>query len=405
MSELERYRKDWTKLIKRFDSSFFYYDLNALQEHLSELDKNLAPDVKLWYACKANPLSAILKIFRNLNFGIDVASQGELDQALSSGVKTQDILSTGPSKSRKYLRSLLDNEVDVIVLESLNQAYWLDQQARELGVCPRVLLRVQLEFTGGQSVLGGDEITAFGLDPKAWRKLDKTRIKNLDIIGMHAFQWGNILDVSELKNIWWKTAQELKELAEELEVPLKVLDLGGGLGLPYEQGQKALNFDHINRLLVELKEEFGPEKIWMELGRYAVGDCGFYLTQVIDKKQVRGHDILILDGGINHIARPALTEQSFPCQVFRPSGKEFDSKTTHFHVHGPLCTALDKLGSFDLPSDVDEGDWLVFSKTGAYGFTEAMPFFLCHKLPAEVIRFKGDLVTPRVAKNSNDWLV
>lgn len=405
MSELERYRKDWTKLIKRFDSSFFYYDLDALQAHLNELDKNLAPDVKLWYACKANPLSAILKIFRNLNFGIDVASQGELDQVLSAGVNPEDIISTGPSKSRKYLRSLLDNEVDVIVLESLNQAYWLDELSRELGVRPQVLLRVQLEFSGGQSVLGGDEITAFGLDPQAWRKLDFERTQNLDIIGMHAFQWGNILEVSQLKEIWWKTAKELQSLAHELKVPLKVIDLGGGLGLPYEPGQKALDFDQINTLLAELKVEFGTEKTWMELGRYAVGDCGYYLTQVIDKKQVRGRDILILDGGINHIARPALTHQSFPCEPFRPSGEKLSSQTTHFHVHGPLCTALDKVGSYDLPSDIDEGDWLVFSKTGAYGFTEAMPFFLCHKLPAEVIRFKGDLVTPRVAKNSNDWLV
>ena len=139
----------------------------------------------------------------------------------------------------------------------------------------------------------------------------------------------------------------------------------------------------------------------MELGRFAVGTCGHYLSQVVDRKSVRGREILVLDGGINHLARPALTEESFPCELFRNS----QAKTKEFFVHGPLCTALDRLGSFHLPEDINEGDWLVFSQAGAYGFTEAMPFFLCHNLPAEVVLYNGDIMTPRTVKSSADWLV
>lgn len=410
MNELwQKHQTEWKKLIKRFDSSFFYYDLDYLQEHLSHFTRDLDPSIKLWYACKANPLSAIIKIFRNLHFGIDVASIGELEQVLSAGVRPEDILSTGPSKSRKYLRELLHHDVDVIVCESLNQARWLNEMALLEGKRPQVLLRVQLEFDGGHSVLGGNSITPFGTTIEQWKTLDLKELKNLDIKGAHAFQWGNILDLNQLKEIWWKTTQELTQMSKEMGFPLEILDLGGGLGVPYEKGQKALEIADVNALLMKLKKEFSLNKIWMELGRFAVAECGFYMTQIIDRKQVRGRELLVLDGGINHIARPALTDQAFPAHALRPFEREhlgdFVSETQEFHVHGPLCTALDFLGSFELPKNLDEGDWLVFSKTGAYGFTEAMPFFLCHKLPAEVVSFKGDIITPRPPKLSNDWLV
>jgi len=395
------HKEELKRVIKRLDSSFYFYDLDGLKSHLTYMNETRDDSVKLWYACKANPMSAILKIFRNLNFGIDVASQGELEQVLSSGVKPEDVLSTGPSKSRKYLRSMVRNEIDVIVLESLNQAYWLDEIAKELGTSPKVLLRVQLSWDEGKSVLGGDDITPFGLDQKEWMKLDRSRCTNLDFQGFHVFQWGNILDLNKLESIWEKTILSLKDLSNDLEIEMKVIDLGGGLGIPYQNENREIDFKDVNSLLMKLKKKHELQTIWMELGRYCTGPYGHYLTQVIDRKSVRGRELLVLDGGINHIARPALTEQSFPCELFRDS----DAKNSTFSVHGPLCTALDKLGTFELPSDIKEGDWLVFSQAGAYGFTEAMPFFLCHNLPAEVILYNGDLMTPRTIKSSSDWLI
>ena len=389
------------RVIKRLDSSFYFYDLDGLKDHLTYMSEQRDDSLKLWYACKANPMSAILKIFRNLGFGLDVASQGELEQVLSSGIVPENILSTGPSKSRKYLRSMIRNEVDVVVLESLNQAYWLSEIAQELGTKPKVLLRVQLAWDEGKSVLGGDEITPFGLDAKEWKKLDFSKCEFLDFQGFHVFQWGNILDLSKLENIWTKTIVELQNLSSEMNIPMKVIDLGGGLGIPYKSEDTPIDFKDVNSLLTKLKSKYSLDIIWMELGRYCTGPYGHYLSQVIDRKTVRGKELLVLDGGINHIARPALTNQSFPCELFRES----DAKKTQFTVHGPLCTALDKLGTFDLPSDINEGDWLVFSQAGAYGFTEAMPFFLCHNLPAEVVLYNGDMMTPRTIKSSSDWLI
>lgn len=395
------HKKRLEKVIKRLDSSFFFYDLDHLKSHLTYMDKVKSDDLKLWYACKANPLSAILKIFRNLNFGVDVASLGELDQVLSAGVESEDILSTGPAKGKEYLRSLIRNDVNVIVLESLNQAYWLDEIAQETGANPKVLLRVQLSWDEGKSVLGGNAITPFGLDEAQWLMLDKSRVGHLDIQGCHVFQWGNILELDKIEKIWDRTASDMVNFAKKMEIPLNIIDLGGGLGIPYENDTRTLDFKDVCNVLNTIKEKYHLKTIWMELGRYAVGSSGHYMTKVVDKKVVRGKNILVLDGGINHIARPALVHQGFPCELFRES----NAKKQSFQIHGPLCTAIDMLGTFDLPEDIAEGDWLVFSQCGAYGFTEAMPFFLCHDLPAEVVFYNGDMMTPRTIKTSSDWLV
>lgn len=388
-------------VIDRFNAPFFAYDLDKLKAHLEQMKDGLDPDIKLWYACKANPMSAILKVLRNLDFGIDVASSGELHQVLNTGIDPQNILATGPGKSKKYLTTLVKSGVKTIVLESLNQAYWLNEVATELNQKVDCLLRVQLEWDQGKSVLGGDEITPFGIDLVEWEKLDQSKTNNLNIRGYHVFQWGNILDSTQLKTIWEKTIEDVQALSKTLNIPVDILDLGGGLGIPYSFDEQALNFKEIQSILVNLKKKYNLNEIWMELGRYTVGECGYYLTKIVDTKVVRGRNILVCSGGINHIARVALVKQAFPVTAYNNDS----SDKKRYYLHGSLCTALDYLGNFELPSNLEIGDWLVFHKAGAYGFTESMPYFLCHKLPGEVIYYNGDLMIPRPPKTSYDWMI
>lgn len=387
--------------MERFDCSFFCYDLDALDAHLKSMQDSIPQGVKLWYATKANPLSEVLKTFRRNGFGIDVSAQGEMNHALNAGFDPSNMLSTGPSKSRKYLRSLIDHGIKTVVLESPNQAQWLNEIALEKNVKIDVLLRVQLPWKEGKSVLGGDEITAFGMEPDCWIHSEVTSMKGLNIRGFHCFQWGNILDAKRLGTIWSTIAEKLVEVSNELGIDLQVLDLGGGLGLDYEENQQPLQFADVAHELKSIKERFAVPEIWMELGRYAVGNFGVYCTQVIDRKSTRGRELLVTDGGINHLVRPAITNQAFPCELFRQSKEE----NSNYFVHGPLCTALDVLGSFNLPSDIEPGDWLVFKKTMAYGFTESMPFFLCHNLPAETIIKDGQLEVMRGIETAASWLV
>lgn len=388
-------------VIDRFDAPFFFYNLDSLKQHLEYMKEGLDPDIKLWYACKANPMSAVIKILRNLGFGLDVASSGELHQVLNTGVDPKHILATGPGKSKEYLEHLVTSGVKTIVLESINQAYWLNEVLEKKNTTVDCLLRIQLEWDDGKSVLGGDDITPFGISSREWLSLDKSRTSRINFKGFHVFQWGNILDISKLEKIWRKTIEEAKNLSSKMNINIDVLDLGGGLGIPYNFTDKAIDFKKIQKILTHLKKEYSLNEIWMELGRYTVGECGHYLTKIVDKKNVRGRDILVCEGGINHIARVALVNQEFPATSFTSRNDD----TKEFHVHGSLCTALDFLGAFQFPKNIEIGDWIAFHKAGAYGFTESMPYFLCHKLPGEVIYYNGDLMIPRPPKTSYDWMI
>lgn len=389
------------KVMDRLEGSFFYYDLDLLDEHLSYIDSIIHPDIKLWYACKANPMSAVLKVLRNRGFGIDVASIGELTQALNVGISGENLISTGPAKSKNYLNTLLKNDVKTFIIESINQLTWLNELCIEKDIKIDVLLRVQLEWNYGKSVLGGNDITPFGLGVNDWKQISTADYSHLNFVGFHAFQWGNILELSKIQEIWVETIKQILPLAEELKINPEIIDLGGGIGIPYKENQVMPDFQEINKILVQLKKEFKLKKLWLELGRYTVGSCGKYFTKIVDIKNVRGKNIVVTEGGINHIARPALTGESFPCFAFENSSEE----KIEYQVHGPLCTSLDKLGVFELPKDIKIGDWLYFKQTGAYGNTESMPYFLCHDQAAEVINYRGDIMIPRNVKKPQEWMI
>lgn len=391
------------ELLEQIEHPFFLYNLDFLNTHLDKIINDKPDFLDIWFACKANPLTYILNIIKNKNLGIDVASQGELDQARYLGFQDSRIISTGPAKPPRYLKQLMN--LNVVVLESLNQALWLNEEAKKSNSKINVLLRLQLDWAqlkDQTSVLGGTEITPFGISPESWINSEVKTYSHLNILGTHAFQWGNILKPSELEFVWDHCLQASTQLANDIGFNLNIVDLGGGLGLDYEDPENRLDFNLICTSLEKLREKHSIPKIWLELGRYAVGECGSYFTQIIDRKTVRGQEILVVEGGINQLARPALTSQSFPCITHQTSSPTQDK--THFQVHGPLCTSLDKLGTFNLSSNITIGDWLEFKLCGAYGFTESMPFFLGHSLPGEVVLKDNSLKIIRHPESARSYL-
>lgn len=393
--------KDHVKeMMNRYQSPFFFYDLDGFEEHIKEIKRISHPDIKIWYATKANPLSEILRILKKNGFGVDVASYGELNQARKAGLEGNDIIATGPAKSKNYLASLMQAEVRTIIVESFNQLKNLNEIAQKLGRKQDILLRLQLEWPGDKSLLGGSGITPFGLTPDEWRKINFSDFKNLTVVGAHCFQWGNILNLGKLQEIWSTTIEESQKLFLDLGMNLRVLDLGGGIGIPYNKEDKEINFKDIHALLIDLKRKYELKEIWLELGRFSIGKFGSYFTKVLDKKTIRGQDLLITEGGINHLGRPALVNESFPCEVFAKEQRNI----RNYYIHGPLCTALDYLGEHALP-EVEICDWIEFKQVGAYGFTESMPYFLCHGMAGEAFLYQNELVVPRAPTMNLEWTV
>ncbi|MFC3032942.1 PLP-dependent decarboxylase [Pseudoalteromonas fenneropenaei] len=388
-----------TELSQSEDTAFFVYDLDKLSAHLNALTQQDV--VKLWYAVKANPLSAIIQTLDRAGFDFDVASSGELNQVLAQGIAATRVLNTGPAKSKRQIAHFMAQGVRTFVAESTNQVAWLQAAAAEYHTTLRILLRVQLRWPDSEkNPLGGDSLTPFGLGVNEWQALTLSDYPNLDFAGLHIFQWGNMLSSDKLASLWSQMVPPLQALAQSLGMQLRILDLGGGLGIPYTFTTSGLEWPKLLDALATIKATSGVDELWMELGRFAVGECGYYVNPVVEQKTNYGAKQLILAGGINHILRPAVTNQAFPCQLLRDS----NATPSDFLLHGPLCTALDSLGQHSLPSDINENDWLVFSQCGAYGFTESMPYFLCHELAAEYVLQQGQVICLRDAQSAAYYL-
>ncbi|WP_304636233.1 MULTISPECIES: PLP-dependent decarboxylase [Pseudoalteromonas] len=381
------------------DTPFFIYDLDKLTAHLNQLTAQT--DVKLWYAVKANPLSRIIQCLDSAGFNFDVASKGELEQVLAQGIDSERVLNTGPAKSPAQISHFIARGVRTFVAESINQVRWLNEQATKANCQLQVLLRVQLRWPDGEkNPLGGDSLTPFGLGCDEWQALTVSDYPALNFDGLHIFQWGNMLSTDKLAELWRAMIAPLQQLASSININLYILDLGGGLGIPYTQDANRLDWSALIETLAAIKADAGVKELWMELGRYAVGECGHYATPVVERKENYNQQQVILSGGINHLLRPAVTSQDFPAALLRESTAEPATMT----LYGPLCTALDCLGEHQLASDLNEQDWLVFSQCGAYGFTESMPYFLCHELAAEYILEQGNIECIRSAEDASYYL-
>jgi len=390
-------REHLRQFAEKADAPFFVYDLPAIAKHLAALPTE---GLRVFYACKANPLSAVLDVVADSGLSFDVASLGELEQVLSCGVPADCILLTGPAKTRALLERALDVGVVHFAAESFEQLHLLDALARERNVRPRILLRLQLDWeSSGFNPLGGNDVSVFGLEPDAWAQFSFSTLQAVQVVGFHVFQWGNILDADRLIEIWTHIAHTAVELAQSLKIDFQILDFGGGLGIPYGENQPALDWVPLVAALARLRKAGGWRESWLEPGRYAVGPFGTYLARIVDRKSVRGEDLVILEGGINHLMRPALVS-SFPCSALADKGGE----AVELQIHGPLCTALDKLGRFTLPADLKVGDWLTFESCGAYGFTESMPYFLCHAIAGEAVLRENGIGWIRPPELPQSWL-
>ena len=390
------------------EQGYFVYQLDALKAHLATLQQQDV--IKLWFAVKANPLSKIIQTLDGEGFNFDVASAGELNQVLAQGIDPSRILNTGPAKTKKQITAFVKKGVNTFVVESLNQLNWLnevilEQEQSHYEEKPQVLLRVQLQWNEGEkNPLGGNSLTPFGLSVAEWQNIHADNYPSLNLCGLHIFQWGNMLDNEKMFSLWSQMIPPLADLAKNIGMTLDVLDLGGGLGIDYLSEGKTLSWSKVIEDLAIIKEKAGVKELWLELGRFAVAECGYYVVPVVDRKMNYEQEQLVLAAGMNHLIRPAITDQPFPVRILREGFNENDTPMQNFDLHGPLCTSMDKLGHLPLPSDIAVGEKLVFGYTGAYGFTESMPFFLCHELAAEYVFQNGTLTQVRAALPASSYL-
>ena len=356
----------------------FAYRRSVAISTYQSLRAALPPRVRLAYAMKANPHPDLLSCFADLGASFDCASIGELKRVAALRLPPGRLFFAGPGKREEELRLALDMGVRVQA-EGFEDLERLDALASsEVAVNLRVH---PLGVEEGSRILGGSGPSAFGVDEEAVPQLlaRASGLRHVRIRGLHAFAASNQRDAATLLAIHGRIFDLAKRLHREHGLTFEQMDLGGGLGVPYAEGESTLDLKVFGQGLAALlaHHDWFTGELILEPGRFLTAACGVYPTRVLRVKASRGARFAILEGGLNHLLRPALTGQPFPVRAIGKTG------TLHRTIlAGPLCTSLDRLGEVDLP-DLEPGDLLAFGMTGAYGFSEAMTHFLSHPVAPE----------------------
>jgi diaminopimelate decarboxylase len=372
---------------------FFAYDRGLLTDRVRLLRATLPVDVQLSYAIKANPMPAVVQHLSGLVDSFDVASALEMRTALDTPMPPTRVSFAGPGKTDAELRQAVAAGV-TIELESEHEATRIAAAGMALGVRPRVAVRVNPDFSvkgSGMRMGGGPQ--QFGVDAERVPALLKDLAgTDLDVLGFHVFAGSQNLRADIICEAQRRTVELMLRLAGDAPEPVRYLNLGGGFGIPYTDRDEPLDLALIGANLGELMaDEVRPHlpeaRVVIELGRYLVGECGVYVTRVVDRKESRGRTYLVVDGGLHHQLAASgnfgqVIRRNYPIAVANRLGQE---PVEQVSVVGCLCTPLDLLAADVTLPEAGIGDLVALYQAGAYGLTASPTAFLSHPAPAEVL--------------------
>jgi diaminopimelate decarboxylase len=405
-------------LAERFGTPLYVYDLDVIDSQVAALQAVLPPIAELAYAVKANPALAVVAHLGGLGLGADVASAGELAAALRAGIPAERIVMTGPGKRDAELRAAVEADgtgIRAVTVESLGELARLEAIARDVGRRQPVMLRAATPGTAQLErvrLVGDAGAGKFGMDlaDLADGARIAARSPHLELLGLHAFGASNVLDADALVAHVAATGQAARQLALVAGTTVRIVDAGGGLGIPYAEGGSSLDLASLGSGLAAVAAAWTDDavlaeaRLLLEPGRYLVGPSGAYLARVVDVKTVNGTTVAVLDGGVHHVLRPALVGQEHRVRLLPVSSLASSGGDRPVTVVGPLCSGLDILAVGAVMAEPRVGDLMVVLDVGAYGFTESMPFFLSHPIPAEVVVRGGQAALVRPRLEPGEWL-
>lgn len=384
-------------LAKEYGTPLVLYSEGRLNQHVRSLTKALPERSSLAYSIKANPNPSIISCMHRLGLMCEAASEGELALALKAGVTPEKLFLGGSAKNREEIELAVDVGISAILVESLNDLKLVRSIAKDAGKSIDVLLRVNPIHLSSQSVLRMTGVPSpFGIDeeqlPEVLRGCEEETARYAGLFLYAGSQHFSAADIVANTKYLCLLAHQL--FREGFPAP-RVLDFGGGFGVPEDASQPELNLLELRNGLDLVFDEYivpltkrGLQRTVFESGRYLVSQAGIYVTRVMDMKRSRGKLFAVLDGGINNLGIRQMLYRTFEPKV-EVWGRATDGDGELVTLVGPTCTPIDVVHKGCYLPMLSVGDLIVIRDFGAYTASYSPIHFCGHPWPAEVLVVNG----------------
>lgn len=395
---------DIREIVARFGTPVYVYDESAIVSNYQKLNEAFSryfESFSIHYSVKANSNIRILQVLNGLGAGVDASSPFEVKVALRAGFNREKIVYTGNYESTEDLKEIAQHNIR-INLDDISSFNKLLRIYRPDIVSFRV--NPGIGKGGFEGITTGGADAKFGVPYELLAEAYKmAKVEGISRFGVHIMTGSNILEPYYFAEVLEKLFRIIGHVFNELEIQPEYIDIGGGFGIPYTEGEKELDLDFTAKLVSEVffeyvgKYGFNVPELILEPGRYLVGNAGYLIAKVTGVKN--GYKKFIgIDAGMNCLVRPALYGATHRISVY--------GKNNHYqlvNICGQICENSDIIAK-NLPApEIQEDDILVIRDAGAYGFSMSSNYN-GRPRPAEVLVNQQGAQLIRRKENFEDFI-
>ncbi|MCP1311560.1 type III PLP-dependent enzyme [Paenibacillus tyrfis] len=394
-------QKIW-ELSTSYKTPLYIYDGDFLENHVNRIRQYLHPSIDIFFSLKANNNLFLAHCFLKKGFGAEVASKGELFLAKTAGFLPSNIIFSGPGKNVDEITYALEQNIYCVIIESYQELVIIEQLAQKMGMIANIAVRINPDSDLVQSSIKMAGVPRqFGIDESqlvdVFEKINSSSF--LHFRGIHIYTGTQILQAQQLYQAFSYAVNLARCIRDEYGLLCEMIDMGGGMGVPYFAHEKELDFltlaKRVNQLINKAVYDFPTTRFIIESGRYLTAETGVYVARVLYVKHSKGETFYIVDGGMHHHVsstfRGRTLRNNFPIKLISKSMEDcVPTPIQKATIVGPLCTPEDCLAkNVELPV-AKEGDLIMIKKSGAYGLSYSPQLFLGHESAMEVYYYQGE---------------
>ena len=367
---------------KKIETPFYYYDCDLLRETLQAINKELKKyeNFIVHYAIKANANVKVLNIIQQTGMGADCVSGGEIQRCLDCGFPADKIVYAGVGKADWEINLGLDHDIFCFNVESVSELKIINELAAKKGKIANVCFRINPDVGAHthEKITTGLAENKFGIAMQDMLPtiLEASRMSNIHFIGLHFHIGSQLLEMTDFRHLCSRI-NEIQDGLEQENIKIKNINVGGGLGIDYDNPDKHpipdfKSYFYTFARYLNLRE---GQKLHFELGRAVVGQMGSLITRTLYVKQGMAKQFAIVDAGMTDLIRPALYQASHKIENLSS-----DDALHAYDVVGPICESSDVFAKEIELNTVHRGDLIAMRSAGAYGEIMASQYN-CRKLP------------------------